>query len=86
MSQVKSWPLQDDHTDQFKAQRAAIHCELYFVLKPSDVSYRDTAKGAQQRYGAKLRKAQLVRQQGESQCTPVNAHRDRNTELVILRD
>lgn len=48
-------------------------------------SQRDI-KGAQQQYRAKLRKARLVRQQGESQCTPFNAHRNRNTELFILRD
>lgn len=72
------------HTDRFKAL-----CTLYTVpcveAKRCPESQRDI-KGAQQQYRAKLRKARLVRQQGESQCTPFNAHRNRNTELFILRD
>lgn len=82
MIKKKSWMSRSHWSIQSLEGCYALWMVPCVEAKRCPESQRDI-KGAQQQYRAKLRKAQLEWQQGESQCTPFNAHRNRNTELFI---
>lgn len=75
------WASRDDQGDWSEAPATAIDCEWNLVLQP-DERWRDM-KGTPRHNAAEPRKAPLVWQQGESQRTAFNAHRNRSTEAWL---